>query len=187
MPTNRLIVKEQIAAYASALFEAVNTSSGAEGVIEALDQSRQVVAAMRESADLEEALKDSTLAPEQRATIARNVFAGCDPALVDVLAVMAERGEAGYLARVADSVEQMMADKLNLVVVEVITAVELDDHLRGIIKEKAERELGKNVVLKERVDKAVLGGIIMSTSSERIDASLLTQVENARNALKTQV
>ena len=187
MPTNRLVVKEQIATYASVLFEAANSTGGADAVLEVLRQARRIVAALRENADLDEALKNSAYAPEQRATIARNVFAGCNPALVDVLAVMAERGEAEYRSRVVEGVEQMRADKLNLVVVEVTTAVELDDHLRDIIKEKAERELGKNVVLDERVDKSMLGGIIMSTSSERIDASLLTQVENARNALRAQV
>ena len=187
MPTNRLVIKEQIATYTSVLFEAANGAGGTEGVLEVLREVKQIVAVLRENAALEETLKDSAYTSEQRANIARNVFAGCNPALVDVLAVMAERGEADYLVRVAEGVEQKMADELNLVVVDVTTAVELDDHLRGIIKEKAERELGKNVVLSEHVDKAMLGGIIMSTSNERIDASLLTQVENARNVLKTHV
>ena len=77
-----------------------------------------------------------------------------------------------------------MADKLNLCVVEVVTAVELDDHLREVIKKKADQELGKNVVLEERVDKSILGGIIMSANGQRIDASVLTQIENARETLK---
>ena len=187
MPTNRLVVKEQIATYTSVLFEAANSAGGAEAVLAVREQANKIVAAMRESANLAETLKDPAYAPEQRAAIARNVFADCEPALVDVLAVMAERGEADYLARVAEGMEAMMAEKLNLVVVDVTTAVELDDHLRDIIKEKAERELGKNVVLNEHVDKAMLGGIIMSTSNERIDASLLTQVEHARNVLKSNV
>jgi len=69
-------------------------------------------------------------------------------------------------------------------VVDVTTAVALDDHLREIITKKASTELGKNVVLNEHVDKSMLGGIIMSTKDERIDASLLSQIENARNVLK---
>ena len=186
MPTNRLVVKEQIATYTSVLFDAANNAGGAESVLAVRDQMRTIVSSMRENANLGETLKDAAIEPEQRAKIARNVFAGCEPALVDVLAVMAERGEAEYLPRIAEGIEKLMADRLNLVVVDVTTAVELDDHLRSIIKEKAERELGKSVVLNEHVDKAMLGGIIMSTSNERIDASLLTQVENARNVLKTR-
>ena len=187
MPTNRLIVKEQVNTYTSVLFEAAQGTGGAEGVLEVLGEAKKIVAVLRENAKLEETLKDGALSPEQRAVIARNVFAGCHPALIDVLAVMAERGEADLLVRVAEGVEGLLADRLNLVVVDVTTAVELDDHLRSVIREKAERELGKNVVLTEHVDKSMLGGIIMSTSNERIDASLLTQVENARSVLKKQL
>ena len=64
------------------------------------------------------------------------------------------------------------------------TAVELDDNLRDLIKKKAETELGKKAVLHETVDKSMLGGIILSTKDERLDASLLTQVEKTREALK---
>ena len=112
------------------------------------------------------------------------VSAGCNPAFLDVLAVMAERGEIDYLPRVANELERLLGERLGVVVVDVATAVELDDHLRDIIRKKAETELGKSVVLNERVDKSLLGGIIMSTSDERIDASLLTQAENARAVLR---
>ena len=74
--------------------------------------------------------------------------------------------------------------KLNLVVVETTTVVPLDDHLREVIRKKAESELGMKVVLDERIDASLLGGIIMSANGERIDASVQTQVENARETLK---
>ena len=68
--------------------------------------------------------------------------------------------------------------------VSVTTAVALDDRLREVIKRKAESELGMSVVLDERIDESVLGGIVMSANGERIDASVQTKVENVREALK---
>ncbi len=184
MPTNRLVVKEQIATYTQLLFEAAKNDGGQEGVLQVCDQAQTIVSAIRGNADLDSALKDPGYTPEQKATLARNVFADANPALASVIALMAERGELGYLPRVAEGLVERMADDLNLVVVEVTTAVELDDHLRDLIKQKASSELGKDIVLKERVDKSMLGGIIMSTKDERIDASLLSQVEKTREALK---
>ena len=183
MATNRLIVKEQIATYTSLLFEAVKNEGGSEGVLRLSNEAKQI-AAMRGNADLDAALKDPGYTPEQKATLARNVFADANPALVSVIALMAERDELDYLPRVADGIEERMKDELNIVVVDVTTAVELDDHLRDLIKKKAGSEMGKTVMLNERVDKSILGGIIMSTKDERIDASLLTQVEKTREALK---
>ena len=184
MPTNRLVVKERIATYTQLLFEAANNDGGHEGVLTVCEQAKTIVSALRGNADLDSALKDPGFSPEQKAILARNVFADANPALVSVLALMAERGELDYLPRVAEGLVERMSDELNLVVVEVTTAVELDDHLRDLIKQKASSELGKNVVLKEHVDKSILGGVIMSTKDERIDASLLTQVEKTREALK---
>lgn len=184
MATNRLIVKEQIATYATLLFEAANNGGGQESVLRVSNEAKQIVAAIRGNADLDAALKDPGYTPEQKAEIARNVFAQASPALVSVIALMAERGELDYLPRVADGIEERMKDELNMVVVDVTTAVELDDHLRDLIKKKAGSEMGKTVMLNEHVDKSILGGIIMSTKDERLDASLLTQVEKTREALK---
>ena len=184
MPTNRLVVKERIATYTQLLFEAARNDGGQEGVLQVVVQAEEIVKAMRGNADLDGALKDPGYSAEQKAQIVRGVFAGAPEALVNAVAVMAERGETDLLPRVAEQLEERMASELNLVVVDVETAVELDDNLRDQIKKKAETELGKNVVLREHVDKSIIGGIIMSTKDERIDASLLTRVERTREALK---
>lgn len=184
MPTNRLLVKEQIATYTQVLFEAAKNDGGEMGVLDAVGAAKGMVKAIRGNSDLEGALKDPGYSPEQKAQIVRGVFADAPQALVSVVAVMAERGETDLLPRVADQLEQRMSDELNLVIVDVETAIELDDNLREQIKKKAESELGKKVVLKEHINKSIIGGIIMSTKDERIDASLLTRVERTREALK---
>ena len=184
MPTNRLVVKETVAAYASILFDAVNAADGQDGVLEVRGQLSQVASAIRGNADLSSALASGEFSPEQRGELARNVFAQCNPALAEVLGVMAERGEANLISRVAAAYEEQLGSKLNLCVVDVTTVVELDDHLREVIKKKAETELGMNVVLNEQIDKSLLGGIIMSANGRRIDASMRFQLDNARTVLR---
>lgn len=184
MPTNRLVVKETIAVYGSTLFDAVNAADGQDGVLEVRDQLDQVAAAIRGNADLSAALSDGAFTPEQRGELARNVFAQCNPALAEVLGVMAERNEINLITRVAAAYEAQLGSKLNLSVVDVTTVVPLDDHLRDVITKKAETELGTKVVLNEHVDKSLLGGIIMSVNGRRIDASMRFQLDNARTVLK---
>ena len=184
MPTNRLIVKEQIDTYAKLLFEGACNEGDPEYVLHVCGQAKDMVKAIRGSADLEGALKDPGYSPEQKAQIVKGVFAEAEPVLVNTVAVMAERGEVDLLPRVTEQLEDRIADELNLLIVDVETAVELDDNLRALIKKKVESELGKKAVLRERLDKSILGGIILSTKDERIDASLLTQVEKTRETLK---
>ena len=185
MPTNRLIVKEEVAVYAAVLFDGAFEAGGQEAVLEVRDQMVRVAEAMRTNMELSVALSDPGYTPEQRGELARNVFAGCNPVLLDVLAVLAERGDAALLPRVLENYAEQLQSKLNLCVVDVTTAVPLDDALRRIITEKAEADLDTNVVLRESVDKSILGGIIMSTNGKRIDASVASQLDHARNVLKT--
>lgn len=184
MPINRQIVKEQVTTYAAVLLDGAYNAGGQDAVLEVRDQLESIVRISRTNMDLAGALKDSSYAPEQRAEVAKSVFAQCNPALVDVLAVMAERGDIELLSRIADSYGQQLETKLNMTVVDVTTVVELDDHLREVIVKKAESDLGTKVVLREHIDPSLLGGILMNANGKRIDASILTQLENARVVLK---
>lgn len=184
MPTNRLVIKEEIATYASVMLDAAAQAGGQDAVLEVRDQAEQIVGFMRSNMDLSGALEDTSYTPEQRAEIARGVFASYDSVLVDVLAVMAERGDIALLSKVLKSYEEQIESKLNIAVVDVTTVVPLDDSLREVITKKAEADLGTDVVLREHIDQSILGGIIMSANGKRIDASVLSQLESARNVLK---
>ena len=184
MPTSRHVLREKVAAYASALLDGAYEAGGQDAVLEVRDQAERVMRAARSNMDLSSALEDSSYTPEQRGQLVRNLFASCNPVLVDVLAVMAERGDFALLSRVWASYGEQLERKLNVTVVDVTTVVELDDHLREVIVRKAEADLGTKVVLREHIDKSLLGGILMSANGKRIDASVLSQLENARNVLK---
>ena len=185
MPTNRLVVKETVDTYASVLLDAANAAGGQDTVLEVRDQLEVVTKALRSNVDLEVALAEETYTPEQRETLVRNVFAGMNPALVETLLVMAERDDLGLAGRIYRAYDEQIEEKLGVAVVDVTTVVELDDALRETISNKAAQDLGKQVVLREHVDKSILGGIIMSVSGRRIDASIATQLDTARTVLKT--
>ena len=97
---------------------------------------------------------------------------------------MVEREDVALLSRVWESYGEQIERKLNVTVVDVTTVVPLDDHLREVITKKAEADLGTKVVLRESIDKSLIGGILMSAKGKRIDASVATQLESARNVLK---
>ena len=185
MPTNRLVVKETVDTYASVLLDAANAAGGQDAVLEVRDQLEVVTKAPRSNVDLEVALAEEAYTPEQRETLVRNVFAGMNPALVETLLVMAERDDLGLAGRIYRAYDEQIEEKLGVAVVDVTTVVELDDALRETISNKAAQDLGKQVVLREHVDKSILGGIIMSVSGRRIDASIATQLDTARTVLKT--
>ncbi len=184
MPINRHVQKEKVATYASVLLNAAHEAGGQDKVLEIRDQAERIIRIVRSNMDLSSSLHEGSYTPEQRSGLVRSVFAQADPILIEVLAVMAERGDFALLSRVWESYGEQVERKLNVTVVDVTTVVALDDHLREVITKKAEADLGTNVVLRESIDKSLIGGILMSANGKRIDASVASQLENARNVLK---
>ncbi len=185
MPTKRELARETVATYASVLVDEAYKAGGQDAVMEIRNQLESILRISRSNLDLATSLDvESSYTPEQKGEIVRNVFVDANPVLVEVLAVMATRGDFALLSRVWVSYQEQLESKLGVTVVDVTTVVPLDDKLREQIIKKTEADLGTKAVLNEKIDKSIIGGIIMSAQGRRIDASVLSQLEKARNVLK---
>jgi F-type H+-transporting ATPase subunit delta len=182
MRTSRTLAKQIVSTYASALFDAAAASDAVDAVSTQLDA---VVRLVRSHAPLRDALRDDSVAGTQRARVAREVFAGLQPALVDTLALMVERDNFDLLGSVVEDYGRVAEERRGIVAVDVTTVVELTDALRESITAKLSADLGMGVTLREKVDPAIIGGIVISTRGHRIDASIASQLEAARIVLST--
>ncbi|MDO4532603.1 MAG: F0F1 ATP synthase subunit delta [Coriobacteriia bacterium] len=184
MKTNRLVINGKIEAYAKTLCTGVFEQNGREELAEVRNQIRLCIRQLRSNPKFIQALKDEALSGEQLEGLIANGFAGFNPILLKVVGVMASNRDMELLPRVFHAFDRHMADDYNLVTVDVTTAVELDDHLRGMIRDKVEREIGKDAIINERINKDMLGGIVMTAQGKRIDASVRAQMNKARIELK---
>jgi F-type H+-transporting ATPase subunit delta len=182
MTTDRTLTKKTSHVYAATLLEAL---SGPESIFEVTGQLRAVYKAVTGTIELRNTLTDNGIPLEARTGILSELFAGYDPALLAVLGVIVERDDIRLLPRINEEFAGLAEDRLDAVIIDVTTAIALDDTLRDSIKKKYSAQLGKNVLLREQVDPSIVGGIILSTHGQRIDASVVTQLENARSVLST--
>lgn len=180
MPTNRILDKQSVATYVACLLEA---AQGADRVFDDVEGLKEAYTAVNTSSQMREFLQADNVPAENKSALVREAFAGLAPEVVSVLAVMAGRGDVRLLGRVTTAFEDAAEEATGTVVVDVTTAVSLDDHLREVIKQKLSADLGKAVRLNESVDRSILGGIIMSTHGKRMDASVKTQLTHARAVL----
>jgi F-type H+-transporting ATPase subunit delta len=182
MRTSRALAKQIVSTYGEVLYAAVASSDEVDSVSVQLDG---VLRLFRSSSSLRDTLLDDSIDMASRADIVRSVCAGLHPALVEVMVVMAERGNIDLLSSVVDEYAAIAEKSRGVVAVDVTTAVELTDSLRSSITKKLAAEMGTGVVLREKVDPSILGGVIINAHGRRIDASIASQLEAARTVLST--
>jgi F-type H+-transporting ATPase subunit delta len=182
MRTSRALAKQIVSTYASVLFDAVASTDAVDTVSVQLAAVLRIV---RGSSPLRDALRSDSVEASRRGEITRQVFAGLNPALVDTLAVMVERDNFDLLSGVVERFAEIAEERRGAVAVDVTTAVALNDSLRQSITDKLSAELGQGVVLREKVDPSIIGGIVINAHGRRIDASIASQLEAARTVLST--
>lgn len=183
MPIDRSILKQKISIYASAIL--ASASGDLEKIYRFDDELYQVIKLHHRSNDLVHAFCDTSIPAEKREQAAREVFADFTDGLKDVLIVMAGQGDFDLISMVAEEYTDLAEEALGSTIVTVTTVVELDDHLRDVIKKKLSADFGTDVILREEIDKSIIGGIIMSAHGRRIDASVATRIDEVREALSS--
>ena len=171
------------APYAKALFALAKERNQTELIGRELDD----VAATFES-DLD--LRDFFARPWIPATAKRTVAAevahgsGLSKLASDFLALVAGRGRADHLEVIAEKYQRLLDEDLGCVRAHVRTAVPLSDEERGLLSAKLGQVLGgRQAVLTEVVDRAMLGGFVVESGSIVVDGSLEGQLERMRRRL----
>lgn len=182
MPTSRAVFAKTADVYARTLFE----GAAADGSVDVADESLHTMAAtLREHSQLRWTLTDAFVPGEAKRAIVREVFAGQHPMAVEVVATMAEMDNLDVLGDAVLDYERIAEAERGVAVLEVTTAVSLTEELRASLVRRLSADLGKPVALRERVDQAILGGIIVNRSGRVLDASVSSRLATARRALSS--
>jgi F-type H+-transporting ATPase subunit delta len=184
MKTNRLVVNGKIEAYSKTAVDAIYQHGGAEALIDARNQIFLLIEQLRSNPKFVQFVKSENIADDKREAIVKEIFAGFNPVLLQIIGTMARNHDLRLWPRVLHAYDDHMANDYNLVACDVTTAVELDDNLRKIIGDKVKRETGKDAIINEHIDKSMLGGVVMTIPGKRIDASVRAQLNKARIELK---
>ena len=166
--------------YADALFGAAKDAGRLAQVHEALSD---FAAAIAESPELHAVLRNPQLEPSAKAAILADLAGDDEPLFANFLQLAAEKGRAGELEEIAKEFERLMAREERRLSVELTTARELTDAEARAIVEQIEKAAGRKVEATRSVDPDLVGGIVLSAGSYRVDASVRGRLERLRQTL----
>jgi len=168
--------------YASALFELASEAGTVTAVESDLEKLR---AALAESADL----RALTTNPEVSRDAAQGAIGGVarllglSPLTGNFLGVLAQNRRLAQLPAMIRAFNTIAAAQRGEVTAEVSSAHALSDTQLAALKDKLTAREGRTVKLQTSVDPDLLGGLVVTIGSQRIDGSIRTRL----NSLTTKM
>jgi F-type H+-transporting ATPase subunit delta len=166
--------------YAQALLEAATERDALEVV---KDELAGVVPALS-GGRVSDFLRTPNIAREAKISALKDALGGkVSETLLNFLLMVVRRGRQAQLPAIHDSFLELYRAALNLVDVEVRTAHALEEEQRSRLEASLSERYGRGVLLREQVDASLLGGIVVRTDAELVDASLQARLRRMKEQL----
>lgn len=169
--------------YASALFDLASENGTVSAVESDLDKVGQ---AIRESEDFANLIRNPQISREA-ATKAVNAIAGVlglSELTGNFLGVLAGNRRLSALPEIIRAFAAIAAAQRGEATAEVTSAHALTDDQIEQLRQKLEVREGRKVKVKTSVDPDLLGGLVVTIGSKRIDSSIRTRLNSLAQAMK---
>ena len=170
--------------YAVALFElAQELDSAAQGTV--TDNMAALKLLIDGSEDLQKLLKSPVISAEEQAAALAAVLdkAGAHQMVKNFSALVVSKRRAFAFADMAAQYGALVAGARDEVIARVTSARALSDGQIDKVKAELEKAVGKNVIIDNETDAALLGGMVVKLGSRMIDGSLKTKLNSLKTAL----
>jgi len=171
--------------YAEALLLAAEARGAAE--IERYGRLIDAVAgAVRADERIAVALESPRVAKATKATLLERALEDLAPAeFVRFLQAVVRRGRQGVLAEIAQEYQGLVDVKLNRVQAGVTLARDPDTELERQIIERLTAAIGKDVRAHFRIDRGILGGVVVRVGDRIFDGSVRRKLATLRRKMLT--
>ena len=166
--------------YARALFEAARDADRLDPVREELGD---FVEAQRQVPELRGLLRNPQIDHRAKAAALEELLGGDEQLVRNFLLLLAEKNRAGEVEEIAREFDRLVARAEGILDVELTTAVPLSEDEAGEVIAQIEKASGRPVVATRRVDRDLIGGIVLQAGSLRLDASVRGRLDRLRNDL----
>ncbi|MGU9955716.1 ATP synthase F1 subunit delta [Limosilactobacillus fermentum] len=178
---SRLDQKTVANRYARAIFELAQEDGQ-------LDQTYQELVSVRhvflDNPSLAPLLAGVDLGIKEKQALVDQVKEGASKYVANLLQMAFDYRRMSDMVAIVDEFERRYDEKHKRVHAEVVTAVQLDETRRNQLRDNLAARLGaQEIVLNEKVDPTILGGVVVKTANQTLDGSIKTKIEQIRRLI----
>jgi F-type H+-transporting ATPase subunit delta len=169
--------------YASALFELARDEGALDAVAADLDGFRTL---LDESEDLTRLVRSPVFTADEQTRAVAAVLdrAGIKGLAANLIKVAAANRRLFAVPEMIVGYRQMLAKERGEITASVTSAEPLSDTQVAAVKAALKEAMGKDVLLDQKVDLSLIGGLIVQVGSRMIDTSLRTKLNAMKYAMK---
>lgn len=130
--------------------------------------------------DLRILLRSPIIKSDKKTSILMAVFPSFSKITAGFIKIIAQHRREIMLYEIAVSYVAQYKEHKKILVAEVITAVKLTDDVRKKIAESLRKSQGKDIEVVERIDKDIIGGLIVRIGDRQFDGSIMRKLNELR-------
>lgn len=172
------------AGYGKALFQLAQETGADERVREELELVRSV---LRQQPSYVTLLDTPAVPKEEKLALIREAFGGAEENLQNFLCILCEKRSMHALPACADAFDRCFDEAHGILRATAVTAVPMSAAQKTALTQRLAAMTGKQVVLTNTLDPALLGGITLRYGGVQLDDSILSRLEQLRRSLRETI
>lgn len=167
--------------YAEALFLIGEEDNKIESLYNEL---KEIASLMATNKELSNVMRSPLVSKSEKISIIDKLFLDkIDDDLRNFLKILVEKGRISSIKEIEAKYKSLFNEKNNIVEGYVISAVPMDELEIKELEGELSRKYNKNITLENKVDKDILGGVLVKIGNTELDGTIKTRLNNMKNQL----
>jgi F-type H+-transporting ATPase subunit delta len=167
--------------YAEALFQVGEEDNSTTNLYEELNA---VIDILKSNQDFYNVLKSPLVTKGDKKDLVEKVFGNqISDNLNNFLKIIIDKDRVSALEAVQKSCKALLNQKNNIIEGSAITAVPMSQEELKQLEAKLSSKYNKNVTLENKIDKSILGGVLVRLGNEEIDGTVKTRLTKMKDQL----
>jgi F-type H+-transporting ATPase subunit delta len=129
-------------------------------------------------------LESPDIRKEDKVNLIKTVFTPrLSQPLVSFLMLLVEKNRVEFLGDIAREFEEIIEDYQGIIKARITTAIPVSDEYKARLIDRLEVRTGKKIEIIHRIDKGIIGGIIVQLDYQVIDHSIRHELDTLRHAM----
>lgn len=160
--------------YALALYEVAEEKGKVEIF---LDDLKEIVDVMNNDENFLKIIKHPEISTARKKKLFIQIFKDkVDDDLLSFLLILIEKDRILFLKEKLIEMEKIHLDRNNTLLANIKTVIPLDESQKKQLISSLEKKYDKKVILKEEIDKSVIGGVYVRVGDDVIDGTLKSKL-----------